>query len=450
MRLSLSSHYSREEEAGRRVIEQANVGTLADFDATFEVGDVIGRGASSVVRVVRRRDTGALFACKFVDKYAIAQQKDRLQAEIKVLMKVRHENIVSLHALYETDRDLRLIVDYVPGGELFDRILSKRVYSEREAAEVIAQLLSAVEFLHRRNIVHRDIKPENVLLASVDDDTKIKLSDFGLAKIFEDPAPGAGGGGVGAFSSGAGGAPPGYPYPNLAFSLSGSPLAPFATASLSPPMMGVTLGAGGDEVAMALGPPAAAATAATTTTTQPRVSGSGSIDVAMGDAFVGGAAAAALSPSWGSASGSPKLGQGLPRQRAYTTLGTDYYIAPEILKGEGYDKQVDMWSVGVVAYILLCGFPPFADPNGDVSRIYARIRVGQFDFPSPYWDTVSEQAKDLIRRLLTPDPERRINASAALLHPWIKAVQTPGISAFDNPLSPHHTMMLRKFHKKQG
>ena len=138
------------------------------------------------------------------------------------------------------------------------------------------------------------------------------------------------------------------------------------------------------------------------------------------------------------------------RPRAYTTLGTDYYIAPEILKGEGYGRQVDLWSVGVVMYILLCGFPPFSDPYGDVGRIYARIRTGDFSFPSPFWDAVSDLAKDLIRRLLTVDPDRRITAANALAHPWIVARSSSRGqgSVLDTPLSPHHGAMFRKFHRK--
>ena len=76
------------------------------------------------------------------------------------------------------------------------------------------------------------------------------------------------------------------------------------------------------------------------------------------------------------------------------------------------EPQVDLWSVGVVMYILLCGFPPFFDEDGDMSVVYHRIKNGIFDFPSPYWDTVSEVAKDMVRRLLTVDPEQRAYAAA--------------------------------------
>ena len=338
MNLTLSSHY---EAQPIRVLMEGYVGNQAQFDALFELGNIIGRGQSSVVKLVRRRDNHQqIYACKIIDKFAgIATQ--RLRDEIKVLMTVRHPNIVSLHAVFETDRELRLIVDYVSGGELFDRIVKRRYYSEREACQVVGSLLSAVAFLHSKNIIHRDIKPENILIASEDNDTDIRLSDFGLAKIFEEP--------------------------NEDFTMGGE--------SFSPPT-------------------------------------------------------------------SPKL----RRQRAYTTLGTDYYIAPEVLKGEGYGKQVDLWSVGVVTYILLCGFPPFQDPAGDVARVYARIREGQFEFPSPYWDTVSEVAKDLIRRLLTVDPDQRVSAQVALTHPWFhRSVDTIG----DSPLSPHHATFFRKFNNQR-
>ena len=340
MSLTLSSHY--EGLATGRVLTEGYVGNQADFDAMLEVGNIVGKGQSSVVRVVRRRDNGQIFACKFIDKFAgIATQ--RMRDEIRALMSVRHPHIVSLHGVFETERDLRLIVDYVAGGELFDRIVKRKFYSEREACLVIGSLLSAVAFLHARNIIHRDIKPENILLASEDDDTDIRLSDFGLAKIFEDP----------------------------------------------------------------------------------------------GEEFVTGGGGDSFSPPT-----SPKI----RRQRAYTTLGTDYYIAPEVLRGDGYGKQVDLWSVGVVTYILLCGFPPFSDPSGDVGRVYARIREGLFDFPSPYWDMVSDVAKDFIRRLLTVDPDQRISAQIALNHPWF--IRKAAVLD-DTPLSPHHASFFRKFNSQR-
>lgn len=100
-----------------------------------------------------------------------------------------------------------------------------------------------------------------------------------------------------------------------------------------------------------------------------------------------------------------------------TACGTPGYVAPEILRRNKYDSQVDLWSVGVILYILLCGFPPFVDRN--LKALYKLIREGKFTFPSPYWDHVSAQAKDCIQRLLHVDPKKRLSATQLLKHDWI-------------------------------
>lgn len=104
------------------------------------------------------------------------------------------------------------------------------------------------------------------------------------------------------------------------------------------------------------------------------------------------------------------------RRRAYTTCGTDYYISPEILKGEGYCETVDMWSIGVVMYILLTGRPPFTNEG---SCIRNKIMSGQFSTTGAEWSDLSTEAKDLISKLLTVDPEARVTATEALKHAWL-------------------------------
>jgi calcium-dependent protein kinase len=99
-----------------------------------------------------------------------------------------------------------------------------------------------------------------------------------------------------------------------------------------------------------------------------------------------------------------------------TRVGTPYYIAPEVL-GRHYDKSCDLWSIGVITYILLCGYPPF---YGDTDpEIFASVRAGRYDFDSPEWTQVSNEAKDLISRLLLLDPSKRLTADEALRHPWL-------------------------------
>lgn len=99
-----------------------------------------------------------------------------------------------------------------------------------------------------------------------------------------------------------------------------------------------------------------------------------------------------------------------------TKVGTPYYVAPEVLNRE-YTKNCDIWSIGVITYILLCGYPPF---YGDTdNQIFDSVRTGRFDFPSPDWDDTSKEAKNFIGRMLKRDPTQRLGAAEALQHPWI-------------------------------
>ena len=105
-----------------------------------------------------------------------------------------------------------------------------------------------------------------------------------------------------------------------------------------------------------------------------------------------------------------------------TPCGTPGYIAPEVLHMKGYGKECDVWSLGVIIYILLCGFPPFYADND--AQLYEKIKKGEFEFLKPYWDPISDVAKDLIKRMLTVDPKQRITCQGALEHPWLKVGRT--------------------------
>lgn len=100
-----------------------------------------------------------------------------------------------------------------------------------------------------------------------------------------------------------------------------------------------------------------------------------------------------------------------------TACGTPGYVAPEVLAQRPYSKAVDCWSIGVISYILLCGYPPFYDEND--SKLFEQILKADYEFDSPYWDDISDSAKNFISNLMQKNPEKRFTCDQALLHPWI-------------------------------
>jgi len=258
----------------------------------FELKEQLGRGAFSVVRRAIRRDTNEEVAIKIIDRVKAGDtEQKRLQTEIAILQKVKHPNIVSMRELIDSPRHLYLVMDLVKGGELFDKIVDKGQYTEKDASTIIIKMLDALNYLHSMGIAHRDLKPENLLLKDTDD-TEVMISDFGLSKVVN--------------------------YDSM----------------------------------------------------------------------------------------------------MKTACGTPYYVAPEVLGATGYSKEVDLWSVGVIAYLLLCGFPPFYGDN--LPEVFEQIMSADFEFPSPYWDNISNDAKDFISKLLVLDPMRRMSAPQAMNHSWVK------------------------------
>jgi serine/threonine protein kinase len=126
-----------------------------------------------------------------------------------------------------------------------------------------------------------------------------------------------------------------------------------------------------------------------------------------------------------------------------TACGTPGYVAPEVLKRQGYKEEVDLWSLGVISYILLCGYPPFFDQNN--TELFKKIMSGRFQFDRPWWDNVSDKAKDFIRKLLVLDPIHRLTATQALQHPFI--VDNCGIS---EPCKKTDTTGVGQFSEMRG
>uniref|UniRef100_A0AAR2M4Z5 Protein kinase domain-containing protein n=1 Tax=Pygocentrus nattereri TaxID=42514 RepID=A0AAR2M4Z5_PYGNA len=262
-----------------------------DIKKIFEFKEILGTGAFSEVVLAQERSTGKMFAVKCIPKKALKGKESSIENEIAVLRKIKHENIVALEDIYESSDHLYLIMQLVSGGELFDRIVEKGFYTEKDASTLIRQVLDAVNYLHSMGIVHRDLKPENLLYFNPHDGSKIMISDFGLSKM------------------------------------------------------------------------------------------EGTGDVMS------------------------------------TACGTPGYVAPEVLAQKPYSKAVDCWSIGVIAYILLCGYPPFYDEND--SKLFEQILKADYEFDAPYWDDISDSAKDFIGSLMEKDPAKRFTCEQALRHPWI-------------------------------
>ena len=127
-----------------------------------------------------------------------------------------------------------------------------------------------------------------------------------------------------------------------------------------------------------------------------------------------------------------------------TACGTPGYVAPEILNNKGYDSPaVDLWSTGVILYILLCGFPPFYEE--ELPALFDSILKARYDFPSPWWDNISKDAKDLVRKLLTIDPKKRITAEQTMSDDFMKNASNVDLSAAQKALKKYNAnRRLRK------
>ncbi|XP_039366432.1 calcium/calmodulin-dependent protein kinase type 1B isoform X4 [Mauremys reevesii] len=193
--------------------------TTEEIGTVYDIKEKLGAGAFSEVFLARDRGSQRLVALKCIPKTALRGQEAAVENDIALLRQVHHENIVALENIHETPTHLYLAMQLVTGGELFDRILERGHYTERDASRLLRQLLEALSYLHQLGIVHRDLKPENLLYASPFADAKIMITDFGLSKVESD--------GVMATACGT----PGYPPSSWSRSRTGKPWIPGHWAS---------------------------------------------------------------------------------------------------------------------------------------------------------------------------------------------------------------------------
>lgn len=160
-----------------------NAGKLRDH---YRIGKILGAGAFGEVRICVHKDSNTQRAVKVLRKSAMDEEEERmLFNEINILKQLDHPNIVKMYEFFQDEKRYYIITELCKGGELFDEIISRGHFNENDAALLMKQLLSCINYCHSKNIVHRDLKPENILLEANKDFDQIKIIDFGTSLSFD-------------------------------------------------------------------------------------------------------------------------------------------------------------------------------------------------------------------------------------------------------------------------
>ncbi|KAH8582407.1 calcium calmodulin-dependent kinase with a kinase domain and 4 calmodulin like EF hands [Cryptosporidium sp. chipmunk genotype I] len=158
--------------------------TKGDINQYYNLENTIGRGSWGEVKIAVQKATGIRRAAKKIPKYFV-EDVDRFKQEIEIMKSLDHPNIIRLYETFEDNTDIYLVMELCTGGELFERVVHKRVFRESDAARIMKDVLSAVAYCHKLNVAHRDLKPENFLFLTDSPDSPLKLIDFGLAARFK-------------------------------------------------------------------------------------------------------------------------------------------------------------------------------------------------------------------------------------------------------------------------
>ncbi|CAI9173785.1 unnamed protein product [Rangifer tarandus platyrhynchus] len=273
------------------IVQQLH-GNNVHFTDGYDIKEDIGVGSYSVCKRCVHKATDAEYAVKIIDK-----SKRDPSEEIEILLRYgQHPNIITLKDVYDDGKLVYLVMELMRGGELLDRILRQRHFSEREASAVLCTVAKTMDYLHSQGVVHRDLKPSNILYMDESGNPEsIRICDFGFAKQL-------------------------------------------------------------------------------------------------------------------------RAENGLLMTPCYTAN----FVAPEVLKRQGYDAACDIWSLGILLYTMLAGFTPFANgPDDTPDDILARIGSGKYALSGGNWDSISDAAKDVVSKMLHVDPQQRLTAVQVLKHPWI-------------------------------
>ncbi|KAG7577818.1 Protein kinase domain [Arabidopsis thaliana x Arabidopsis arenosa] len=286
-----------EEEEREEVGLDKRFGFSKELQSRIELGEEIGRGhfgytCSAKFKKGELKDQEVAVKVIPKSKMTSAISIEDVRREVKILRALSgHQNLVQFYDAFEDNANVYIVMELCGGGELLDRILARGgKYSEDDAKAVLIQILNVVAFCHLQGVVHRDLKPENFLYTSKEENSLLKVIDFGLSDFVR------------------------------------------------------------------------------------------------------------------------------PDERLNDIVGSAYYVAPEVLH-RSYTTEADVWSIGVIAYILLCGSRPFWARTE--SGIFRAVLKADPSFDEPPWPSLSFEAKDFVKRLLYKDPRKRMTASQALMHPWI-------------------------------
>ena len=289
-------YYCNNEKEYNEWIEKLKIATgYTNLLEIYDVKNKLGSGKFGLVKLGIHKKTGQKVAIKIMKKSTMdSSDLELVRTEIEILKICQHPNIIRLYNVFENADYLYIIMEYCYGGDLFSYLENRHFrLSEKRASTIIHQMATAVYYMHSFGVVHRDLKPENVLMTSTDEDSDIRILDFGLSKI---------------------------------------------------------------------------------------------------------------------------LG---PYEKCDEPYGTLTYCAPEIIVDEPYSKPVDLWSLGVMTYLMVSGKLPF---NSEDENEIARQVV--YDEPNytrnPVWKTISPECLDFVKRLLDKDQNKRMTIKEVLEHKWIK------------------------------
>lgn len=170
-------------EVARRKLDLHDKITDALIKETYDIGKILGHGASGKVYLATHKQTGQKFACKVVKKNNSMNDAQSMSTEIEIMKRIRHRNIVSMYELYETPKCLWIILELVDGGDLHHFLAHTLHYNEVMAARQFKQVLSGLHYLHSLGVVHRDLKLDNILMSGSGASSEMKIADFGLSAL---------------------------------------------------------------------------------------------------------------------------------------------------------------------------------------------------------------------------------------------------------------------------